>query len=96
MNDAGPETHSLWRGPVLAWLSLMVLFGLNLGSAYLPLGAGNITLNLLIAAIMVVVLAAFLMDLKTAGLLVRIVAVAGLFWTVMMFSLTFSDYFTRD
>jgi len=85
----------LWRGPAFAWGVLVLLFGISLGSAYIPLGAGNLVLNLSIAAVMAVVLAVFLMDLRNSQILVRIVAVAGLLWLVLMFALTFSDYLSR-
>jgi caa(3)-type oxidase subunit IV len=85
----------LWRGPALAWGGLLLLFLVNLGSAYVPLGVGNIIASLVLAAVMAVVLAVFLMDLRNSQILVRVVAVAGLFWTILMFSLTFSDYLTR-
>jgi hypothetical protein len=42
------------------WLGLLVLFAITCGSAFLPLGALNVALNLLIAGIMIVLLAAFL------------------------------------
>jgi cytochrome c oxidase subunit 4 len=89
------RTRALWKGPAVTWLVLLVLFAGNLGSAYLPLGAGNVAVNLLIAAAMIAVLATFLMDLLHATTLTRIVATAGLFWVVMMFALTFSDYLSR-
>ncbi|MCA6124418.1 oxidase [Bradyrhizobium sp. WSM 1704] len=95
MSNGGSDMRSLWRGPLLAWIVLMGLFAISLGSAYIPLGHGNVAVNLLIAAVMLAVLATFLMDLKNAKSLVRIVAMAGLFWIMMMFSLTFSDYLTR-
>jgi cytochrome c oxidase subunit IV len=89
------NTRALWKGPAIAWLALLALFAASLGSAYLPLGAGNVTLNLLIAAAMVGVLATFLMDLQHANQLTRIVAIAGPFWLVLMLALTFSDYLSR-
>jgi cytochrome c oxidase subunit IV len=89
------DTSALWKGPAIAWLALLVLFAVSLGSAYVPLGAGNVAVNLLIAAAMLAVLATFLMDLQRASALTRIVAVAGLFWLVLMFALTFSDYLSR-
>lgn len=96
MSNGTPDIRRLWRGPVLAWMILIVLFAINLSSAYIPLGTGNLTVNLLIAVIMVVVLAIFLMDLQNAKVLIRVVAIGGLFWTIMMFSLTFSDYLSRQ
>ena len=96
MNGTSRSRASLWRGPLLAWVVLLVLAAINLGSAYIPLGAGNVTLNLLIAAIMAIVLAIFLMDLQNAKTLIRVVAVTGLFWMLFMFALTFSDYLSRS
>ncbi|WGR93930.1 oxidase [Bradyrhizobium sp. ISRA435] len=80
---------------MLAWAALLVLAAISLASAYLPLGAGNVALNLIIAAAMAVVLAIFLMDLKSGTMLVRVVAITGLFWMMFMFALTFSDYLSR-
>jgi cytochrome c oxidase subunit 4 len=85
----------LWKGPAVAWFALIVLFALTLGTAYLPLGSGNIVVNLLIAAVMLGVLVTFLMDLKNSNALIRVVAAAGLFWLMMMFVLTFNDYLSR-
>jgi cytochrome c oxidase subunit 4 len=95
MSEPSREQPDLWRGPVLAWVVLLFLAALNFGSSYLSLGAGNVVLNLLIAAIMAIVLAIFLMDLRNAKALIRIVAATGLFWTIFMFALTFSDYLSR-
>jgi cytochrome c oxidase subunit 4 len=89
------NTSALWKGPAAAWLGLLALFAVSLGSTYVPLGAGNVTVNLLIAAIMIGVLVTFLMDLRRANSLTRIVAAAGLFWIALMFALTFTDYLSR-
>lgn len=96
MSAPSRSRQHLWRGPLLAWAALLVLAAINLGSAYVPLGPGNVALNLVIAAVMTVVLAVFLMDLQNAKALIRLVAVTGLFWTVFMFALTFSDYLSRN
>jgi len=94
-NGRQQDRRYLWQGPGVAWLGLLVLFAVSLGSAYLPLGTGNVAINLAIAAIMLAVLATFLIDLRNSVALVRIVAAAGLFWIVIMFALTFSDFLTR-
>jgi cytochrome c oxidase subunit IV len=86
----------LWKAPAIAWLALIILFAITLGSAYLPLGGGNIAVNLVIAALMVGVLVIFLMDLQNATILIRIVALSGIFWSVLMFALTFNDYLSRS
>lgn len=95
MTGGQTNERRLWRGPLLAWIALLLLFLISLGSAYLRLGAGNVVLNLVIAAVMVAVLAVFLMDLRNSRNPVPAIAVGGLFWTIIMLSLTFSDYFTR-
>ncbi len=69
---------------------------MSLGSAYLPMGRANLAVNLLFAVIMIGLLATFLMDLKNARTIIRIVAAAGLFWTILMFALTFNDYLSRS
>jgi cytochrome c oxidase subunit 4 len=96
MTENPQSTTHLWRGPCLAWVALLVLGAISLGSAYVPLGLGNVTVNLFIAAIMAIVLAVFLMDLQNSTILIRVVAVTGLFWTLFMFVLTFSDYLSRS
>jgi cytochrome c oxidase subunit 4 len=85
----------LWQAPALVWLVLLILFGASFASAYLPLGSGNIAVNLMITAIMIMILVTFLMDLKDATALIRVVAAAGLLWLILMFALTFSDYLLR-
>ena len=95
MSGTSRSRTSLWRGPLLAWIALIALAAISLGSAYLPIGTGNVAINLLIASVMAVVLAIFLMDLQNAKILIRVVAVTGVFWMIFMFVLTFSDYLSR-
>jgi len=95
MTGGRHESRQLWAVPGATWLALMALLAVTLVTAYLPLGASTFALNLLIAAVMVVLLVIFLMDLRHSSVLLRIVALAGLFWVVLMFSLTFSDYLSR-
>jgi cytochrome c oxidase subunit IV len=98
IDDRQRNSALAWRlckGPGLTWLALVALFAVSLGSAYVPLGAGNLAINLLIAAIIIGLLVTFLMDLKNARTIIRVVAAAGLFWTIFMFALTFNDYLSR-
>jgi cytochrome c oxidase subunit IV len=89
------DSSRLWNGPLLVWLALIALFAVTIVSAYLPLGAFNVALNLLIAAVMIVLLVTFLMDLRRSSTLLHLLAGAGLFWSLFMFALTFADYATR-
>jgi cytochrome c oxidase subunit 4 len=93
--DNARRSWWLWQGPAVVWVVLLILFGASLGAAYLPLGTGNLTANLVIAAIMIMVLVVFLMDLKGATPLIRVVAAGGLLWLILMFALTFNDYLSR-
>jgi caa(3)-type oxidase subunit IV len=90
-----PTQRQLWQGPVIVWLVLAVILAASAYSAFLPLGALNPAINLLLAAVMLFLLATFLMDLKSASPVVRLVAAAGLFWVIFLFALTFTDYLSR-
>jgi len=85
----------LWLGPALVWLLLLAVLAASAWSAFLPLGPFNPTINLLLAGLMLFILAAFLMDLRSASPVLRLVATAGLFWVIFLFALTFTDYLSR-
>lgn len=93
--DRRARRRRLWKAPSLAWAGLMALFAASLALAYLPLGRGNLAVSLAIAGLMIALLSTFLMDLRNAKTLIRIVAGAGLFWTSLMFVLTFCDFLSR-
>lgn len=78
------------------YISLMVLLALSLGSAFLDLGRGNAIASLGIAVIKSVLVALFFMHLKASPGLTRVFALAGIFWLAVLFSLTLSDYDSRD
>lgn len=85
----------IWKGPGLVWLALIALLIASLVWAYRALIPGHFTVNLVLAGVMLALLATFLMDLRNAKALIRIVASAGLFWLVIMFVLVFTDYMSR-
>ena len=90
-----PTQRQLWQGPIIVWLVLVVILAASAISAFFPLGALNPTVNLVLAALMLLILATFLMDLKSASPVVRLVAASGLFWVIFLFALTFTDYLSR-
>jgi cytochrome c oxidase subunit 4 len=92
---AGAVIRQLAAGPAIVWLILLGLLGANCWSAFLLIGPYNAALNLAIAAIMLLVLATFLMHLGRASALLRLIASAGLLWVIFLFVLTFSDYLSR-
>jgi cytochrome c oxidase subunit IV len=87
--------REVWAGPATVYLGLLVLFAASFASAYVSLGPFNVALNLLIAAMMIVLLVTFLMDLRRSTNLMRLLAGAGVLWTIFMFALTFTDYLSR-
>ncbi len=91
----GSALH-IWIVPGAVWLALLLLLALTVGSAYVPLGIFNSILNLTIAAIKVLLVLLFFMKLRASSPLLRLAAMAGLFWLAFMFVLTAGDYLTRQ
>ena len=86
----------LWLKPSIIWLALLLLLGLTVGSAYVPLGAFNGVINYSIAAAKAALVLVFFMHLDRSRALLRLTAFTGLFWLSFMFSLAFGDYLTRS
>jgi cytochrome c oxidase subunit 4 len=83
------------RGPLPVWLALKLLLAATVEAADLPLGRLRIAMSLAIAAVQVGLIVVFFMNLRTSGPLLRLTAPAGVFWLILMFLLTFSDYVVR-
>jgi cytochrome c oxidase subunit IV len=83
------------RGLALAWVALLILMLLSLGSAYLKLGAGNAVTGLVIAAIKATIVAWWFMQLRLASATVRAAALVGLFVLALLATLSGVDYATR-
>ena len=85
----------LWirNGAIL--LAEFVLLAISFGAAFAPMNGYNIAVNVLIAAFMGMLGLLFFMGLVRESTLVRLAASGGVFWLIIMFALTFSDYFTR-
>jgi cytochrome c oxidase subunit IV len=87
--------RQLWirNGSIL--LVELVLLAISITAAYIPMNNYNSAVNLTIAGIMAVIGLLFFMDLIHDTALLRLAAAAGFFWLIIMFPLTFADYFTR-
>ena len=85
----------IWRAPIFAWLALGGLLAATCALAYVPLGAGNLPLSLLIAGIKAALVALVFMRLSENNALFRLTAAAGPAWLFILFLLTGADYFTR-
>lgn len=96
MSEPSQDSWRLWRWPLLVWLALLLLLGLSVGSAYIPLGPGNGIINYGVATTKAALVLIFFMHLDRSTALVRLASVFGLVWVLFLFSLSFSDYLTRD
>ena len=85
---------SVWAAPLAVWAALLALLAANVGLAYAPV-AGLPGVNLLVAAVMVVIIAVVFMQLGRASSLVRLAAVAGVLWASFLFVLVGADYLAR-
>lgn len=83
------------RSLVWAWIGLVLLLALTLGMAFVPLGSSNIVVALAIAAAKAAVVLLVFMELTRGHSLKLIFAGAGIFWLIIMFGLSFTDYTTR-
>lgn len=90
------ETLRLWRTPLIVWTVLLLLLAATVGSAFVPLGAFNGIINIGIAAAKTGLILLFFMKLGSSSALLRLAALAGVFWLTFMFLLTAGDYLTRQ
>jgi len=73
------ETYAIWRKNGLVWLALLVLLGLKLWAARLPLGGFNVVVGLAIAGIKVTLVIVIFMGLGSSAPLTRLAAAACVF-----------------
>jgi cytochrome c oxidase subunit 4 len=77
------------------WGALLALLALTVGSSYVPLHGFNAAANVLIAAAKAGLVALFFMRLRTSDGLVRLAAVTGVIWALILTSLSLLDVLTR-
>ena len=82
---------TIWR----CWLALIVMLALTTASAFIPLGTGNLFVSLGIAVAKALIVLLFFMELRASTALVRVFAIAGFFWLMIMIALTTADYTHR-
>jgi cytochrome c oxidase subunit 4 len=81
---------------LFVYLALLCLLALTIGAAQLvQLGPFKPVVNLGIAAIKAALIAWFFMHVREGSGLVRLFAVAALFWVLILFGLGLSDWLTR-
>jgi cytochrome c oxidase subunit 4 len=91
-----PESHvvpvSLYIG---IWAALMVGTGLTVYAASVELGIFNIVVALVIATIKGTLVVLFFMHLRYSTKLTMVTVVAAIFFLIILFSLSMTDYLTR-
>jgi cytochrome c oxidase subunit 4 len=83
------------RTYLLVALVLLLLTGLTIGLAFLPLGAWHTPVALGIAATKALLVAWFFMHLRASRRITRLTALAGLFWLSILLAGTLDDVVTR-
>lgn len=80
---------------VIAWLVLVLLTGISIGSAFLGLGSYAPVIEFGIAATQAAILFVLFMRLKGPPALRWVFAGSGFFWLLFLYGLSFTDYATR-
>ena len=80
----------------LVTAALMVLLALTYGVYYLQLGTWGIVVAMAIAFSKALLILLFFMHVRYSSNLTKVAAFAGVFWLLILFLLTFSDYFSRS
>jgi cytochrome c oxidase subunit 4 len=82
---------------IVIFLALMVGTALTLLAAFYDFpGPLNAVVALTIAVVKATLVVLYFMHVRYSGRLVWLVIVAALLWLVIMFAITFSDYWTRS
>jgi cytochrome c oxidase subunit 4 len=79
------------RSLLLAYLALMTLLALTVGSSFVDLGSLNSALNLAIAAAKAAIIAILFMHLSATEPLPRLAVAAAGLWLAILFGLTLAD-----
>ena len=81
---------------VIVLLALLALTVLTVAVSFLPVPEiWHLLVGMTIATVKATLVVLFFMHLLHSTRLTWVVAVAGVFWLTILFSLTLSDYFTR-
>jgi cytochrome c oxidase subunit 4 len=85
-----PRTTYLTIFVILITLTTVTVF-----VAYLDLGRMNVVVAVTIAVIKAMLVALYFMHVRYSARLIQVVVVGGVFWLLILFALTMSDYLTR-
>jgi cytochrome c oxidase subunit 4 len=91
-----PRTPVKWKEPTLIWVILILLVAATYAAAVSEIAnAWKTVIHFVVVVAQVTLIGIFFMDLRGAHGLERVVAVAGIYWLIIMFVLTFNDYESR-
>lgn len=79
-----------------AGVALLALLGLTIALAMVDLGRLNLPVALAIAGIKAGLVVVFFMHIRSGSRVIKIAAMAGLFWLAFMFGLALTDFLTRS
>ena len=89
--------HAVSRTSYLViFVALMAGTYLTVQMAFIDLGWLNPVLALTIALVKATLVVLYFMHIRYSTRLTRVVVVSGLFWLLILFTLTMSDYLSRD
>jgi cytochrome c oxidase subunit 4 len=83
------------RTYVLIFVTLMVFTGITVAVAFTNLGAFNFPVAISIAIVKATLVILFFMHVKYSSQLTKLIIGAGLFFLLVLFSLTMTDYVSR-
>jgi cytochrome c oxidase subunit 4 len=81
---------------LLVFATLLCLTLITVDVAFYNFGWLNIYIAMAIATTKATVIVLYFMHVKYSPRLIWVFAIAGLFWLIILFALTLSDYFTRS
>jgi len=85
-----PLRHYVWT-----WLALLLLLALTAASAWVPMGAFNLAVNLAIALGKALLVAFMYMHVRRGTPMIRVFALAGLLWLALLATLSLTDFAVR-
>jgi len=83
------------RPLILTWLALLALLAATCASAFVPMGAFNVAVNLGIAFVKAALVAWMFMHVASGPVMVRVVAAAGVAWIAVLAALSLFDFVPR-
>ena len=95
LRDVDPKVREVMRGPVITTGVLLCLLAVEVLLAMTTPFAACGYVEIGIAAVMVVIVLTYSMELTHAPPLIRLFSILGFFWLAILFGITMIDYLTR-